>query len=67
MLIAECSLYPFQRDIPLIHDVVAYVVGKGFRLYDYGGEFRWSSRTLAQVDLIFAREDSGLRRRDLWR
>jgi FkbM family methyltransferase len=67
VLIAECSLYRFQRDIPLIHDVVAYVVGKGFRVYDYGGEFRWSSRTLAQVDLMFAREDSGLRGRDLWR
>jgi len=67
VLIAECSLYPFQRDIPLIHDVVAYVVDKGFRLYDYGGEFRWASKTLAQMDLVFAREGSSLRRRDLWR
>ena len=67
VLVAECSLYPFQRDIPLIHDVVAYVVEKGFRVYDYGGEFRWSSKTLAQMDLMFVREDSGLRRRELWR
>ena len=58
VLVAECSLYPFQRDIPLIHDVVAYVVDKGFRVYDYGGEFRWSSKTLAQMDLVFVREDS---------
>ena len=67
VLIAESSLYPFQRDIPLIHEVIGYVIGKGFRVYDYGGDVRWSSKTLAQLDLIFVKEDSHLRRRELWR
>jgi FkbM family methyltransferase len=67
VLIAECSLYPFQRDIPLIHEVIAYVIEKGFRVYDHGGDVRWSSKTLAQLDLIFVKENSDLRRRELWR
>jgi FkbM family methyltransferase len=66
VLIAECSLYPFQRDIPLIHEVIAYLMDKGFCVYDYGGEVRWSSKTLAQLDLIFVKKESGLRRRELW-
>jgi FkbM family methyltransferase len=60
VLVLECSLHPFQERIPLIHEVVAYLTERGFRLYDYGDEVRWSSGTLAQLDLIFTTADSPL-------
>jgi FkbM family methyltransferase len=53
VIIAECSLYPFQQGIPLIHEVVDRVVELGYRIYDTADEVRWPSGTLAQLDLVF--------------
>jgi hypothetical protein len=66
VLIAECSLYPFQKDIPLVSDVVRQVVGLGFALYDVADETRWPSGTLAQVDFVFVAAHSPLLDARLW-
>jgi FkbM family methyltransferase len=60
VIIAECSLYPFQQGIPLIHEVVDRVVELGYRVYDTADEVRWASGTLAQLDLVFVSGSSQL-------
>ena len=59
-IVSECSLYPFQRDIPLVHEVVERMGELGFRLYDVADEVRWPSGTLAQLDLVFVAAGSPL-------
>ena len=66
VIIAECSLYPFQQGIPLIHEVVDRVVELGYRIYDAADEVRWPSGTLAQLDLVFVRGNSQLRDAGQW-
>jgi FkbM family methyltransferase len=60
VIIAECSLYPFQQDIPLIHETIHHVIDLDYRLYDVADEVRWRSGTLAQTDLIFVNARSQL-------
>jgi FkbM family methyltransferase len=66
VIIAECSLYPFQQGIPLIHEVVEHVVELGYRIYDAADEVRWPSGTLAQLDLVFVSGNSQLRDPGQW-
>jgi FkbM family methyltransferase len=66
VIIAECSLYPFQQGIPLIHEVVGRVVELGYRVYDAADEVRWPSGTLAQLDLVFVSGNSQLRDPGRW-
>jgi FkbM family methyltransferase len=66
VIIAECSLYPFQQGIPLIHEVVDRVVELGYRIYDAADEVRWPSGTLAQLDLVFVSGNSQLRDAGQW-
>jgi FkbM family methyltransferase len=67
VLIAECSLYPFQRDLPLVHDVIDRVVDLGFQLYDRADEVRRPSNMLAQIDLVFVAQRSQLIASSEWR
>jgi FkbM family methyltransferase len=66
VIVAECSLYPFQENIPLIHESVEHVVDLGFRLYDIADEVRWPSGTLAQIDLVFVAAGSQLLQSSRW-
>jgi FkbM family methyltransferase len=66
VIVAECSLYPFQQEIPLIHETIQHVVGLGFCLYDVADEIRWPSGTLAQMDLIFVASRSQLLHPGRW-
>jgi FkbM family methyltransferase len=66
VIIAECSLYPFQQGIPLIHEVVDRVVELGYRIYDTADEVRWPSGTLAQLDLVFVSGSSQLLDPNQW-
>jgi FkbM family methyltransferase len=56
----ECSLIPVNRGAPLIHEMIGYMCGSGFRVLDIAGQTRRHDGALWQVDLVFAREDSGL-------
>ena len=64
VIIAECSLYPTQQGLPLIHEIVRDLTDRGYSLYDLSDEYRWPSGTLSQVDLIFVSGESDLRQPD---
>ena len=66
VIVAECSLYPFQVGIPLIHETIQHVVGLGFRLYDTADAIRWPSGNLAQIDLVFVASRSQLLLEGRW-
>jgi len=66
VIVAECSLYPFQQRIPLIHETIQHVVSLGFSLYDVADEMRWPSGMLAQMDLIFVASRSQLLHSRRW-
>jgi hypothetical protein len=57
---SDHSLYPFQVDLPLIHETIQQMASLGFRLYDVADEVRWPSGTLAQIDMIFVASSSQL-------
>ncbi|NDJ53587.1 MAG: FkbM family methyltransferase [Chloroflexi bacterium] len=64
VVILEASLFGFFRDGPQLADVIAFMVERGFAVYDLVGQhFRPLDGALAQIDVIFARE-GGLLRRD---
>jgi FkbM family methyltransferase len=66
VIVAESSMYPFQQDMPLIHELVHHLAQRGFRLYDIADELRWPSGGLAQVDLIFVAKGHQLLEPRFW-
>jgi FkbM family methyltransferase len=62
MVIAEVSLFRFFAGGPLLHDVVAFMRSGGFVVYDIAGHLRRPlDGALAQLDLVFVREDGPFR------
>jgi FkbM family methyltransferase len=62
VIILEVSLFQFFRDGPQLHDVVEYMRQRGFLVYDIvGGHNRPLDGALAQVDLVFVRENGRFR------
>jgi len=61
--IVEVSLHQFRQGAVEMHEVVQAMADIGFRCYDIlEGHFRSVDNALAQVDLVFVRDDSALRR-----
>lgn len=61
LLQLEVSYRRLYENCPLAHDVIEFVGQRGFRLYDISSySQRPHDLELAQSDLIFARESSGL-------
>lgn len=56
----ECSLVPVNRGAPLIHEVIGFMAGSGFRVLDIASQTRRADGVLWQADLVFVHEDSGL-------
>lgn len=63
MVLLECSFLPYNKGAPLFNEVVDFMAGEGFFVYDIGSLFRWKGSAMLQADIIFAREDSALRQR----
>jgi FkbM family methyltransferase len=62
-IILEVSLFGFWRDSPQFYDVIARMKQHGFVPYDFCGFlYRPIDNALAQVDMVFARENGLLRR-----
>jgi methyltransferase FkbM-like protein len=62
LVILEVSLLHLYRDGPQLHDVVGYMRERGFLVYDIvGGHNRPLDGALAQVDLVFVRENGRFR------
>ena len=54
-------------DVPILHEVVAEFVARGYRPYDVLGQnYRRLDRALWQTDVIFVREDSVLLASNSW-
>ncbi len=58
IVIMEAFLFQFYKGIPLMHDIIAYMKQRGFVVYDvFGGINSLLDNALAQVDLVFVKED----------
>jgi FkbM family methyltransferase len=63
LVFVEVSLFQFYKGGPVFNDVTAHMAGLGFVPYDLvGGLYRPLDGALAQVDVVFARENGRLRR-----
>jgi FkbM family methyltransferase len=58
----EVALLHYNEGAPSANDVIAFMNKAGFAIYDIAGEYRPLGSALAQLDLIFVRKDSVLRR-----
>ena len=57
----EFSLIPYQKDIPLLDEIVAFLSSKGYRIFDiYGIHGRPLDGMPAQGECIFIKRDSNL-------
>jgi FkbM family methyltransferase len=63
MVVLECSLIEYNDGAPLFAEVVAFMNERNFVVYDFCGQMRRADDgALFQVDVVFARKDSALRR-----
>jgi hypothetical protein len=62
-VLLEVSLFQFFRGGPQLHDIVAAMKARGFVAYDICGQgYRPLDGALAQVDMVFVKEEGMLRR-----
>jgi len=62
VIILECAFLEYNEGAPLFAEVVDFMRERGFLVYDFCGAMRRSDGVLFQADVIFAREDSPLRK-----
>ena len=63
MVIVEASLHPFRKGAPEFHDIVLRMTQLGFVVYEaIAGHYRPIDNALAQIDLVFIRPQSALRK-----
>jgi FkbM family methyltransferase len=64
VVVLETSLLEYNKGAPLFDRVIAFMKAAGFVVYDFCGQLRRDAdAVLFQTDVIFAREDSELRKR----
>jgi FkbM family methyltransferase len=63
VVILEVSLFRFFQQGPVFHDVLDYMRARGFVPYDFlGPQYRPIDDALAQIDVVFVKEEGMLRR-----
>lgn len=62
VIVIECSLLRYNAGAPSIQDVMNFMSIHGFAPYDVGEQFRRVDGTLFQLDVVFVRAGSSLRR-----
>lgn len=65
-VLLEASLHRWNRDAPMIEDVIAYMSAREFDLIDIV-DTHTTEGYLMQVDVLFARRSTGLRKQDFYR
>jgi hypothetical protein len=66
-VMAEVNLFRYAPETPLADEVVAFLRGHGFVLYDIVGLLRRPlDDALGQMDLVFVKEDHPLRKSNAW-
>lgn len=67
VVILEVSLFRFMSTNPELYDVIAYMKQKGFASYDIvGSKTRLLDGALAQVDIVFVKENGRFRQSHDW-
>ena len=67
VIVLEVSMFKFQFNSPDFYEVVAYMKNKGFVVYDvFHGHNRPLDDALAQVDLVFVKENGQFRTNHNW-
>ena len=67
VVILEVSLFRFEKNWPVLHEVVAFMQSRGFAVYDFAGFMRRPrDGALGQADVCFARENGILRQSSNW-
>jgi FkbM family methyltransferase len=67
VFILEVSIFKFLPDMPVVHQVVDYMVQHNYVLYDIAGYLRRPyENDLGQLDLVFVRQDSPLYASTRW-
>jgi FkbM family methyltransferase len=68
VVLMEINLIAINRGAPLLHEAVAYMAERGFRVYDICSAIRRPlDEALWQTDMIFVRQDSALVGSTRWR
>jgi len=62
-IILETSLLDYNKNAPLIGDIIEFMKRTGFVLFDICEQHRKTDDTLFQVDLLFSRTSSVIRRK----
>ncbi len=67
VFILETSLFQFLDNMPIFHEVIAFMAERGYLAYDFPGFLRRPyDGTLGQVDVCFAKQDGVLRTTNRW-
>lgn len=67
VFIIEANLYEFMPGMPLVHELVAYMAQRGYRVYDMAGFLRRPyENDLAQMDIVFVSNKSPLVASNRW-
>jgi hypothetical protein len=62
-VLTEINLLDLHENVPLLHEIVAWLAERGFVAYDICGTTRRPlDDALWQTDMIFVRKDDALRR-----
>ena len=64
-VLMEVSLHRWNKDAPMIEDVMAYMSSQGFDLIDIV-DTHFVQNYLLQVDVLFAHKSTGLRKQDFY-
>jgi FkbM family methyltransferase len=64
-VLMEVSLHRWNKDAPMIEDVINYMVSRGFELIDIV-DTHFVQNYLLQVDVLFAHTSTGLRKQDFY-
>jgi len=68
VFILEVNLFKFTPDCPLVHEVVAYMASKNYRVFDLAGTLRRPFEDdLGQMDLVFVSNSSPLVASNRWK
>lgn len=67
VFIIEANMYEFMPGMPLAHELIAHMVGHGYRIYDMAGFLRRPfENDLAQMDIVFVANSSPLVASNRW-
>lgn len=67
VFILEASLFKYSSNQPLLHEIIAFMIEKGYFIYDFAGfANRPFDKALGQLDICFVKKESKLRQSNVW-